>query len=64
VRLQLIADFGPIMGKPEVMPPGWQIAKEIVRQGKVSVPSSGRELVSLLNKQSPKNESNPVSLKE
>jgi lipid-binding SYLF domain-containing protein len=39
-------------------------AKEIVRQGKVSVPASGRELISLLDKQSPKNESDPVSLKE
>jgi SH3 domain-containing YSC84-like protein 1 len=39
-------------------------AKEIVREGKVGVPVSGRELVSLLNKESPKNESDPVSLKE
>jgi lipid-binding SYLF domain-containing protein len=39
-------------------------AKEIVRQGKVSTPASGRELISLLDKQSPKNESDPVSLKE
>ena len=39
-------------------------AKEIVRQGKVSVPASGRELISLLDKHSPKNESDPVSLKE
>src|ERR1700752_121185 len=39
-------------------------AKEIVRQGKVGVPASGRELVSLLDKKSPKNESDPVSLKE
>jgi lipid-binding SYLF domain-containing protein len=39
-------------------------AKEIVREGKVGVPASGRELVSLLNKMSPKNESDPVSLKE
>jgi lipid-binding SYLF domain-containing protein len=39
-------------------------AKEIVREGKVAVPASGRELVSLLNKKSPKNESDPVSLKE
>jgi lipid-binding SYLF domain-containing protein len=39
-------------------------AKEIVREGKVGVPASGRELVSLLNKLSPKNESDPVSLKE
>jgi len=39
-------------------------AKEIVRQGKVGVPPSGRELISLLQKASPKNESDPVSLKE
>src|SRR5882724_5550664 len=39
-------------------------AKAIVRQGKVGIPASGRELVSLLDKQSPKNQSDPVSLKE
>lgn len=39
-------------------------AKEIVREGKVGVPPSGRELISLLQKVSPKNESDPVSLKE
>jgi lipid-binding SYLF domain-containing protein len=39
-------------------------AKEIVREGKVGVPAAGSELVSLLNKKSPKNESDPVSLKE
>jgi SH3 domain-containing YSC84-like protein 1 len=39
-------------------------AKEIVREGKVGIPASGRDLVSLLNKLSPKNESDPVSLKE
>ena len=39
-------------------------AKEIVREGKVGVPASGRELVSLLDKKSPKNQSDPVSLKE
>ena len=39
-------------------------AKEIVREGKVGVPGAGSELVSLLNKTSPKNESDPVSLKE
>jgi lipid-binding SYLF domain-containing protein len=39
-------------------------AKEIVREGKAGVTASGRELVSLLNKQSPKNESDPVSLRE
>jgi lipid-binding SYLF domain-containing protein len=39
-------------------------AKEIVREGKVGVPVAGSELISLLNKNSPKNESDPVSLKE
>jgi SH3 domain-containing YSC84-like protein 1 len=39
-------------------------AKEIVRQGKVGVPAAGRELISLLDKTSPKNESDPVSLRE
>ena len=39
-------------------------AKEIVRQGKVGVPAAGSELISLLNKTSPKNDSDPVSLKE
>jgi hypothetical protein len=39
-------------------------AKEIVREGKVGVPVSGRKLVSLLDQKSPKNESDPVSLKE
>jgi SH3 domain-containing YSC84-like protein 1 len=39
-------------------------AREIVRQGRVAVPASARALVSLLNRTSPKNESDPVSLKE
>ena len=39
-------------------------AKEIVREGKVKVPAAGSEWISLLNKTSPKNESDPVSLKE
>ena len=40
-------------------------AEFLLRHGcKVGVPASGRELVSLLDKQSPKNESDPVSLKE
>lgn len=39
-------------------------AKEIVREGKVGVPASGSEWVSMLNKTSPKNESDPVSLRE
>src|SRR4029077_3748843 len=39
-------------------------AKEIVREGEVAVPASGRELIALLNKESPKNLSDPKSLKE
>src|SRR5258707_794834 len=39
-------------------------AKEIVREGKVGIPPSARELGSLLDKKSPKNESDRVSLKE
>jgi len=39
-------------------------AKEIVREHKVGVPASGRALVALLNKTSPKNTSDPVSLRE
>jgi len=39
-------------------------AKEIVHEGTVGVPPSGRELISLLDKESPKSESDPVSLKE
>lgn len=39
-------------------------AKEIVREGKVAVPASGSEWVSLLDKKSPKNQSDPVSLRE
>ena len=39
-------------------------AKEIVRQGRVGVPAAGQELISLLDRVSPKNESDPVSLKE
>jgi len=37
-------------------------AKEIVRGGKVGVSASGRELIALLNKQSPRNRSDPKSL--
>jgi lipid-binding SYLF domain-containing protein len=39
-------------------------AKEIVRESKVGVPAAGSEWISLLNKTSPKNLSDPVSLKE
>jgi lipid-binding SYLF domain-containing protein len=38
--------------------------KEIVRDGKVGVPTSGRELISLLDKNSPRNGSDPKSLQE
>jgi SH3 domain-containing YSC84-like protein 1 len=39
-------------------------AKEIVREGKVGTPAAGRELIALLDKTSPRNESDPTSLKE
>jgi lipid-binding SYLF domain-containing protein len=38
-------------------------ATQIIRQGTVPVPPSGEKLVSLLNKKSPKNHSDPDSLK-
>jgi lipid-binding SYLF domain-containing protein len=38
-------------------------AKDIIRGGKVGTPSSAQELVALLNKKSPKNLSDPKSLK-
>ena len=38
-------------------------AKEIIREGKVSAPSSAQELIALLNQKSPKNLSDPKSLK-
>ena len=38
-------------------------AREIVREHKVGVPASGRDLVALLNRHSPKNLSDPKSLK-
>lgn len=37
--------------------------KDILRRGKVGVPASGQQLVALLNKHSPKNLSDPKSLK-
>ncbi len=37
-------------------------AKEILHEGKVGVPASGKELAGLLNKESPKNQSDPKSL--
>jgi SH3 domain-containing YSC84-like protein 1 len=39
-------------------------AKQIVRERKVATPASGRVLVAVLNKQSPKNLSDPKSLRE
>jgi lipid-binding SYLF domain-containing protein len=39
-------------------------AVDIVRKGPVPVPPSAQELISLLNKRSPKNLSDPASLKE
>jgi lipid-binding SYLF domain-containing protein len=38
-------------------------AKEIIRQGRASAPASASELLSLLNSHSPKNRSDPKSLK-
>jgi lipid-binding SYLF domain-containing protein len=39
-------------------------ALDIVRKGAVAVPPSAQELISVLNKKSPKNLSDPASLKE
>jgi lipid-binding SYLF domain-containing protein len=39
-------------------------AEDVVRKGAVSVPPSGQEMISILNKKSPKNLSDPASLKE
>ena len=39
-------------------------ARQIVREGKAGVPASGRELISLLNQKSPRNRSDPKSLRE
>jgi hypothetical protein len=38
-------------------------ATQIIRQGAVPIPPSGQKLVSLLEKKSPKNHSDPDSLK-
>ena len=38
-------------------------ARDIIRKGSVAVPPSGQKLVALLNQKSPKNESDPNSLK-
>lgn len=39
-------------------------AEQIVRKGAVAVPPSGQEMIALLNKKSPKNLSDPASLRE
>jgi SH3 domain-containing YSC84-like protein 1 len=39
-------------------------AEDIVRKGAVAVPTSAQQLIALLNKKSPKNLSDPASLKE
>src|SRR3989475_287341 len=39
-------------------------AEQIVREGSVAVPPAGQEMIALLNKKSPKNLSDPNSLKE
>lgn len=39
-------------------------ATDIIRKGAVAVPPSGQEMIALLNKKSPKNLSDPASLKE
>jgi len=39
-------------------------AEEIVRKGAVAVPPAGQEMIALLNRKSPKNLSDPASLKE
>lgn len=39
-------------------------AREIVREHKVGIPASGREMITLLEKASPRNESDPKSLRE
>jgi lipid-binding SYLF domain-containing protein len=39
-------------------------AEDIVRKGAVAVPPSAQEMISILNKKSPKNLSDPASLKE
>jgi len=39
-------------------------AEQIIRKGAVAVPPSGQEMIALLNKKSPKNLSDPASLRE
>jgi SH3 domain-containing YSC84-like protein 1 len=51
-------------GANEKLYSGKVTAEQIVRKGAVAVPPSGQEMIALLNKKSPKNLSDPGSLKE
>ncbi len=51
-------------GANEKLYKGKVTAEQIVRKGSVAVPPSGQEMIALLNKKSPKNLSDPNSLKE
>jgi len=54
----------PDNGANEKLYNGKVTAEQIVRKGAVAVPPSGQEMIALLNKKSPKNLSDPNSLKE
>lgn len=54
----------PDNGANEKLYGGKVTAEQIVRKGAVAVPPSGQEMIGLLNKKSPKNLSDPNSLKE
>src|SRR5437870_10118381 len=54
----------PDNGANEKVYKGKVTAEQIVRKGAVAVPPSGQEMIGLLNKKSPKNLSDPNSLKE
>ncbi len=51
-------------GANERLYKGKVTAEQVVRKGAVAVPPSGQEMIALLNKKSPKNLSDPNSLKE
>jgi lipid-binding SYLF domain-containing protein len=51
-------------GANERLYKGKVTAEQIVRKGAVAVPPSGQEMIALLNRKSPKNLSDPNSLKE
>ncbi len=51
-------------GANEKLYKGKVTAEQVVRKGAVAVPPSGQEMIGLLNKKSPKNLSDPNSLKE